>query len=134
MYAIVQSGGHQFRVAPGEIIEVERLDAEPGDEVELTEVLLVGGDEVRIGAPFVEGAVVRATVVDETKGPKLTVLKYKPKNRYRVKTGHRQRHTRPPICCIRPWHCPCSCWPAFPRGCPRLFSPPSARATSPSLW
>jgi large subunit ribosomal protein L21 len=94
MYAIVQSGGHQYRVAQGDTIEIQRLEAPAGAPVEFREVLLVGGDTVRTGTPFVEGAVVRATVVGETRGPKLTVFKYKPKNRYRIKTGHRQRHTQ----------------------------------------
>lgn len=93
-YAIVQAGGHQYRVSAGDTIDVEMLDAEAGATVTLDEVLLVGGDEVRIGKPFVDGASVTATVVGEAKGPKLTVFKYKRKNRYRVKTGHRQRYTR----------------------------------------
>lgn len=94
MYAIIQSGGHQYRVAEGETISVERLGAAQGDEVEFGEVLLVGGDEVRVGQPFVEGATVRGTVLGEARAKKLLVLKYKPKNRYRIKRGHRQTLTR----------------------------------------
>jgi large subunit ribosomal protein L21 len=77
------------------MIDVERLDVEAGDKIRLEEVLLVGaGEEVHIGTPFVAGAVVEAEVVGEQKGEKLTVFKYKSKNRYRVKTGHRQKYTR----------------------------------------
>jgi large subunit ribosomal protein L21 len=95
MYAILRTGGHQYRVTEGETIRVERLDVPEGESVELADVLLVGGDgEVRVGTPLVDGARVRATVLGEAKGKKLTVFKYKPKNRYRIRTGHRQRYTR----------------------------------------
>ena len=94
MYAIVQSGGHQYRVAVGTTVDVELLDAAPGDGITMDRVLLIGGAQPRVGAPFVEGASVRATVVGETKGEKLVVYKYKPKNRYKIKSGHRQRFTR----------------------------------------
>jgi large subunit ribosomal protein L21 len=95
VYAIVRTGGHQYRVAPGDTIEVEKLDAEKGAEVELTEVLMVSGDNgVQVGTPLVEGARVLATVVSQGKGEKLIVFKFKPKKRYRRKTGHRQSLTR----------------------------------------
>ena len=94
MYAIVRAGGHQYRVSEGETVDVELLSTPIGESIELHEVLLVGGHDVRVGTPFVDGAVVRATVVADVAGPKLTIMKYKRKNRYRVKTGHRQRRTR----------------------------------------
>jgi large subunit ribosomal protein L21 len=94
MYAIIQHGGHQVRVEPGKSVRVERFDAEPGDRLELDKVLLVGGDSVQVGRPFVDGASVAATVLGEEPGRKLMVFKYRRKNRYRVKTGHRQRYTR----------------------------------------
>ncbi|HEY0071975.1 MAG TPA: 50S ribosomal protein L21 [Chloroflexia bacterium] len=96
MYAIIKTGGHQYRVAPGDTIEVELLDAKPGSQVELGEVLMVGGGDngVQVGTPTVEGARVIATVVGAAKGPKLVVFKYKPKKRVRRKTGHRQGLTR----------------------------------------
>jgi large subunit ribosomal protein L21 len=95
VYAIIQTGGNQYRVAEGDTIDVELLEAEEGATIELPEVLLVGTDaDVRIGTPFVDGALVKANVLGEEKGDKLTVFKYKPKNRYRVKTGHRQKFTR----------------------------------------
>ncbi|HYP39037.1 MAG TPA: 50S ribosomal protein L21 [Chloroflexia bacterium] len=95
MYAIVRTGGHQYRVAPGDTIEVEKIDAEKGAQVELTEVLMVSGDNgVQVGTPLVAGARVLATVVSQGKGQKLIVFKFKPKKRYRRKTGHRQSLTR----------------------------------------
>ena len=95
MYAIVRTGGHQYRVAPGDTIEVEKLDAQPGTDIELGEVLMVSGDNgVTVGTPVVQGARVLARVLGEAKGEKLIVFKYKPKKRYRRKTGHRQSLTR----------------------------------------
>ncbi|HST04085.1 MAG TPA: 50S ribosomal protein L21 [Chloroflexia bacterium] len=96
MYAIVKTGGHQYRVAPGDTILVERLEGALGSQVELGEVLMVGGGEngVQVGSPVIEGAKVLATVVAQDRGPKLIVFKYKAKKRYRRKTGHRQNLTR----------------------------------------
>ncbi len=94
MYAIIRTGGHQYRVAPGDTIEVERLEAEPGSQVELGEVLMVSNDEgTQVGTPLVEGAKVIATVLRQGRGKKLIVFKFKPKKRYRRKTGHRQNLT-----------------------------------------
>jgi len=94
-YAIIQTGGKQYRAVEGEAIEVEKLDAEVGKKVELADVMLVAdGDTVMVGTPTVADAKVAATVVAQGKGEKITVFKYKPKIRYRVKTGHRQRLTR----------------------------------------
>lgn len=95
IYAIVQTGGKQYRVSPGEIIDVERLPAEEGSTVELDQVMLVAdGENVRVGTPIVEGAKVIAEVVGQGKGDKTIVFKYKPKVRYRRMRGHRQFHTR----------------------------------------
>jgi len=95
VYAIIETGGKQYRVAEGDTLDVELLHAEPGQVVELNRVLLVASEDgVQIGTPTVKGAVVRARVVDRVKGPKIVVFKYKPKNRYRRKTGHRQKYTR----------------------------------------
>lgn len=94
-FAIVQTGGKQHRVEPGQIIEVEKLPIEEGQTVELADVLLVSDDSgVRQGRPLVEGAKVIGTVVKQTRGKKIIVFKYKPKTRYRKKTGHRQSITR----------------------------------------
>ncbi len=94
-YAIVEDGGKQFRAVEGDMIDVDRFPAEVGEEVDLERVLLVANDEeVVIGTPLVAGAKVQATVVSQVKGPKVTIFKYKPKERYRVKKGHRQQYTR----------------------------------------
>ena len=95
IYAIIRSGGKQYRVEEGSIIEVERLDANEGDKVELTDVLLLAdGARVTVGSATVPGAKVTAEVVGQGRGPKVTVFKYKSKTRQRKKTGHRQPYTR----------------------------------------
>ncbi len=94
-YAIIQSGGKQYKAVEGETLEVDRLDVEAGKKLDLGEVLMaVDGDTVLVGKPMVADATVAATVVSEEKAEKISVFKYKPKIRYRVKTGHRQKHTR----------------------------------------
>ncbi|MCW5876991.1 MAG: 50S ribosomal protein L21 [Anaerolineales bacterium] len=94
-YAIIESGGKQYKAVEGQAIEVGRLELEVGKKVELSEVLLVSdGETVLVGTPHIAGAKVAATVVAQDKGPKITVFKYKPKIRYRVKSGHRQHFTR----------------------------------------
>lgn len=94
-YAIVEAMGHQYRVAPNEYLEVDRLPFEVGDEVELERVLLVvDGDQVYVGTPTVPGARVRARVVEHFKGPKILVFKYRPRKRYRRRMGYRHRYTR----------------------------------------
>lgn len=95
MYAIVRDRGMQYRVHAGQMLQVDLLDAEPGSEIELNEVLLVGnGDEVQVGTPLVAGAVVRAQVVQNIKGDKIVIFKYQNKKRRRVRTGHRQQYTQ----------------------------------------
>ena len=95
IYAIIETGGKQYRVIPGQTIDVERLDVAEGDTVELDRVLLIAdGDRVSVGKPTVDGARVVATSQGEGKGKKITVFKYKSKVRYRKKTGHRQFYTR----------------------------------------
>ena len=91
VYAVVETGGKQYRVAVGDRITVERLEAEPGAEVTLDRVLLVEQDgNVKIGTPVVDGAKVIANVDAQSKGKKLIIFKMRPKKRYRRKTGHRQ--------------------------------------------
>src|SRR3954447_4047915 len=96
VYAIIQTGGHQYRVTVGDQLDVEKLPVEPGTEITLDQVLLVGddNDQVTVGTPTVPGALVRAQVVDQHRGEKLVVFKYKPKKRYRRTMGHRQDLTR----------------------------------------
>ncbi len=94
MYAVVETGGKQYEVSEGTTVDIERLDAEVGDTIELDRVLLLRDEGVKVGHPVIEGAKVRATIVAQDRKPKITVLKYKPKNRYRKKQGHRQYFTR----------------------------------------
>jgi len=95
IYAVVETGGKQYKVSPGQTIDVERLDVAEGDTVELDKVLLIAdGDKVTVGQPAVEGAKVVATSQGEGKGEKIIVFKYKSKVRYRRKKGHRQLYTR----------------------------------------
>jgi len=94
MYAILETGGKQYKVRPGDTIQVEKLPGEPGDTVELGRILMVGDvDAVSVGSPVVAGASVVAEVVGQGRGPKIIVFKYKSKVRYRRKTGHRQSLT-----------------------------------------
>lgn len=95
MYAIIRTGGKQFTVRPGDEIRVERLDAEEGGEVQLDEVLFVGGDgESKVGHPFVEGAKVVADVVSHGLARKILVFKIKRRKKYRRTKGHRQQYTQ----------------------------------------
>jgi large subunit ribosomal protein L21 len=97
MYAIVETGGKQYRVKPGDTIAVDRLSGEPGEVLDLGRVLLVAGEgqgDTRVGAPGLDNAVVRAEVVEHARGEKVVVFRYKSKVRYRRKTGHRQWLTR----------------------------------------
>lgn len=95
MYAVVSTGGKQYRVQEGDVIFVEKLDAEVDSTVELTEVLAVSnGEALKVGTPVVEGAKVVAKVVAQGKAKKITVFKYKAKKDYRKKTGHRQPYTK----------------------------------------
>ena len=94
-YAIVVSGGKQFKAVEGGTIEVDRYSSEVGEQVDLERVLLIAEDEsYTIGTPTIAGAKVGATVVAQIKGPKVIIFKYTPKKRYRVKKGHRQQYTR----------------------------------------
>ena len=91
MYAVIETGGKQYRVSPGQTVEVELLPAEPGSEVALERVLLVSTDDkTLVGSPTVAGARVMTTVVREGRGDKIIVFKYKSKKRYRRTQGHRQ--------------------------------------------
>ncbi len=95
MYAVVETGGKQFRVQPGDIINVEHLDGEPGDIVKLDKVLMVTDDSgVQSGTPFVDGAYVEANILEHGKAKKVKVFKYKSKKNYRRLRGHRQHYTQ----------------------------------------
>jgi len=94
MYAIIQTGGKQYRVEPNTVVSVEKIEAEPGTEIEIGEVLMVRTDAgIKVGAPYVDGAKVVAEVVRQTKAPKIIGFKYKPKKNERKRWGHRQPQT-----------------------------------------
>jgi large subunit ribosomal protein L21 len=94
-YAIVESGGKQFRAVEGGTIEVDRLQLENGAKVKLEQVLLIAdGENITIGTPVIKDNPVWTSVVEHLKGPKVTIFNYSPKKRIRVKTGHRQNYTR----------------------------------------
>lgn len=94
MYAVIKTGGKQYKVAQGEVLRVEKLDADAGSEIDINDVLmLVDGADVKVGAPLVDGAVVRAKVVDHGRARKVIVFKKKKRKGYRVKNGHRQPYT-----------------------------------------
>jgi len=95
VYAIVESGGRQYRAEEGHTFSVEKLPYEVGEQIELSNVLLFADDaDVQIGQPTVSGVRVKATVVEQYRGKKIFVWKYKPKKRYRRRQGHRQNYTR----------------------------------------
>ena len=95
VYAIVESGGRQYRAEEGHTFSVEKLPYEVGDQVELTNVLLLAnGDGIQVGQPTISGATVKATVVEQYRGKKILVWKYRAKLRYRRRRGHRQDYTR----------------------------------------
>ncbi|MCH8029522.1 MAG: 50S ribosomal protein L21 [Candidatus Dadabacteria bacterium] len=95
MIAVLKTGAKQYRVKPGDVIDVEKLPVNPGESVEFSEVLLVADDEgsVKVGTPFVDKATVKGKVLGQLKGPKIIVFKFKRRKGYRKKQGHRQKYT-----------------------------------------
>ena len=94
MHAVIKTGGKQYRVAPGETVKVESLTADVGQQITLSEVLSVSnGDDVKVGAPFVDGASVVATVVGHGRHDKVTIFKMKRRKHYQKHQGHRQNYT-----------------------------------------
>jgi large subunit ribosomal protein L21 len=95
IYAVIETGGKQYKVAPGQTVDVDRLLAPEGDKIEIDKVLLISnGDKVTVGKPTIAGAKVLATSKGEGKGKKIIVLKFKAKDHYTKKNGHRQFYTR----------------------------------------
>ncbi|MBO5552402.1 MAG: 50S ribosomal protein L21 [Lachnospiraceae bacterium] len=94
MYAIIATGGKQYKVSEGDVIYVEKLDAKAGDDVTFDQVLAVGGDKLTIGSPLVDSASVTGKVQDQIKGRKVIVYHYKRKTGYHKKNGHRQAYTK----------------------------------------
>lgn len=101
MYAIIKTGGKQYKVAPGDVLSVEKLDAEVGAEVRFDALMTVDGDAVVVGKPVVEGSDVVAKVVEHGKGGKVVVFKYKPKKDYKKTQGHRQPYTKIEIVSVK---------------------------------
>ena len=102
MYAVIATGGKQYRVAEGDIIKIERLPAEAGSEIEFDKVLMVGaGADVTIGAPYVEGGKVSATVRAHGRGEKIEIVKMRRRKHYRKQMGHRQDYTEVQIGAIK---------------------------------
>lgn len=92
-YAVIRTGGKQYRVAAGDVVHVDTLAGNPGDKVKFDDVLLVGGDTLTIGKPTISGAAVEAEIVQHGRGPKLVVFKFRKRKRSRKKAGHRQNFT-----------------------------------------
>ena len=93
MYAIIATGGKQYKVSEGDIIKVEKLDANVGESFTFDQVLIVNNGEMKVGNPTVDGATVEATIVSEGRGKKVIVYRYKRKSGYHKKNGHRQSYT-----------------------------------------
>ncbi|MGE0492827.1 MAG: 50S ribosomal protein L21 [Vulcanimicrobiota bacterium] len=93
MYAVIETGGKQYRVNPGQTVRVDRLEGQIGSTVTLGKVLMVSGDAIKVGTPYVEGASVEAEIVEQHRTRKVIVFKYKKRKGYRVKKGHRQHYT-----------------------------------------
>jgi len=93
MYALIEFKGKQYRAEKGAVLQVDKIDADPGSVVDIDSVLLIGGEKVTVGAPYVKGAKVQAVVEGHKKGDKIIVFKYKSKKDYRRKQGHRQQYS-----------------------------------------
>ena len=94
MYAVIKTGGKQYRVAEGQTLKVEKIDAEEGASVEFDTVLMIAdGEQVRIGAPYIDGARVTATVESQGRSPKVRIVKFRRRKHYRKTQGHRQSYT-----------------------------------------
>jgi large subunit ribosomal protein L21 len=99
--AVIRTGGKQYRVSEGDVLSVELLEGNPGDEVKFSEVLLVSGDTPKVGTPLVAGAAVKAQIVNQDRGERLIVFKFKRRKRYKRKNGHRQYLTAVKITAIQ---------------------------------
>lgn len=101
MYAIIKTGGKQYRVAEGQTLNVEKLSGEPGENVDFNEVLLVSnGDSIQVGNPFLNNATVKAEVVDHGRGDKIKIIKLKRRKHHMKRAGHRQHFTKVKIISI----------------------------------
>ncbi len=95
MYAVIKTGGKQYRVAEGDVIEIEKLASDEGESVDFDEVLMVGeGEDVKIGKPFLENCKVTATIQEQKRGKKIEIIKFKRRKHHQKRTGHRQYLTK----------------------------------------
>jgi large subunit ribosomal protein L21 len=101
MFAVIKTGGKQYRVAAQDVLEIDEIEGQPGETIKFEEVLLIGGDAVTLGAPTVAGALVAAEVVEQGRGPKIIAFKKRRRKNSRRKRGHRQEFTRVRITEIR---------------------------------
>ena len=101
MYAVIRTGGKQYRVAQGDKLHVEKLDGKVGDSITLTDVLLVGGDALKVGTPLVAGAKVEAKIVAQDRDKKIIIFKFRRRKNYHRKSGHRQPFTALEITAIK---------------------------------
>ena len=101
MYAVIKTGGKQYRVSEGQVLRVEKLKGNAGDKVSFEEVLLVGGDTPKIGQPLVKGATVAAEIMAQDRAKKIVVFKFRRRKRSRKKNGHRQHYTAVKILSVK---------------------------------
>lgn len=95
MYAVIKTGGKQYRVAEGDVIEIEKLDSDEGAAVDFENILMVGeGEDVKIGAPYLEGCKVTGTITEQKRGKKVEIIKFKRRKHHQKRTGHRQYLTK----------------------------------------
>ncbi len=95
MYAVIKTGGKQYRVAEGDVIEIEKLDSDEGAAVDFENILMVGeGEDVKIGAPYIDGCKVTGTVMEQKRGKKVEIVKFKRRKHHQKRTGHRQYLTK----------------------------------------
>jgi large subunit ribosomal protein L21 len=94
MYAVIKTGGKQYKVSEGQTLKVEKLNAEEGASIDLNEVLMVAdGDDIKVGAPFIDGGKVTATVASQGRGKKVMIVKFRRRKHHRKQMGHRQSYT-----------------------------------------
>jgi large subunit ribosomal protein L21 len=101
MYAVIRTGGKQYRVSEGERLRVEKLDGQVGESLQFDQVLMLGGEKVQIGTPLVSGAQVTAQIIAQDRAKKIIVYKYRRRKNYRRKAGHRQPYTELKVTAIK---------------------------------
>jgi len=101
MYAVIKTGGKQYRVSEGDIIEIEKLDSDEGAAVDFEDILMVGeGEDVKIGTPFIDGCKVTGTITEQKRGKKIEIIKFRRRKHHQKRTGHRQYLTKVEITSI----------------------------------